>query len=55
MNEKNENAINGFETIPTTTPGMNLDALKGTVPRVENYLWYAGTWYHVSMPTWRRL
>jgi hypothetical protein len=35
MNEKKENAINGFETIPTTTPGMNLDAPKGTIPRVE--------------------
>lgn len=36
MNEKNENTINGFETSPTLTPGMNLDARKGTIPRVES-------------------
>jgi hypothetical protein len=37
MSNKNiENEINGFETSPSLAPGMNLDARKGTIPRVES-------------------
>jgi hypothetical protein len=35
MNQKNENAINGFETIPTLPHGMSFVAQKGLISRVE--------------------
>ncbi len=35
MNENNENAIKGFETIPTLPDGMSFIARNGLISRVE--------------------